>query len=206
MELNEIITRLRNQIGDTNLDEPNITNDELENILENASREYSRIKGYIAFTEIPYSNGENVYELPKDCYKVKSAVLINSKNRLNFIDNLNQIILEDEPYVESDMIKITYIKYFNPEEIDEREIDIFLILSEALCYKLMASKTAEYIKFSTGEKMMDESLISGKYLELYNSTFKVFRNKVVKAYGRRANNIKPNLNYDLPYPPRGETL
>lgn len=206
MEVAEISKRLRNQIGDNDLENPNITLDELDNIINNAAMEYSRIKGYLAFAEIPYNKNENVYIVPNDSYKVKSAILKNTNYKLKFIDNLNQIIIEDEPYVESDTIKLTYIKYFKPEEIDEREIDIYLILCESLCYKLMASKTAEYVKFSTGEKMMDESLISEKYLNLYKSTFKIFKNKVIKAYGRRFNNLKPNLDYDLPYPPLGERI
>lgn len=204
--LSELITELRNIIGDTNIIEPNISDSEMKTILNNSAREYSRIKNYISFTEIPYDKDANIYNMPRDSYKVKSVIIKEMPNlKLNFIDNLNQIILEDDLYVDSGTLKITYSRYFSPEEIDEKEIDLYLLFAEALCYKLMASKTADLIKFSSGEKMVDESGISKKYLELFQDTEKRFRKKVIKAYGRRANNIKENLDYSLPWPPKGET-
>jgi hypothetical protein len=69
----------------------------------------------------------------------------------------------------------------------------------------MASKTAELIKFSTGEKIVDESLISEKYLKLFKETEKVFKSRVIKAYGKRANSVLENLDYNLKYPTMGET-
>lgn len=205
MLLSELITEIRNVIGDTNTSDPNITDSELTTILNNSSKEYSRIKNYLKVTELTYYSGEEFYDLPEDAYKTKNVILKEQNLKLNFIDNLNQIILEDLPDVDSGTLKITYSKYFSPEEIDEREIDLYLLFAEALCYKIMASKTAELIKFSTGEKMVDESGLSEKYLELFEKTEKRFRNKVIKAYGKRANNLKPVLDYDMPWPPKGET-
>lgn len=203
MQFTDLLKEMRNQIGDNDPLEPNITDEELTRILNTSSSEYSRLKNYLKFFEIPYNPEENVYNLPLDSFKVKEVRLDGTK--INFIDNLNQIILYDSLYVDSGTLKITYSKYFKPEEIDEREIDIFLLYAEALCYKLMASKSAELIKFSTGEKTVDESGISKRYLELYKNANKDFKNRIVKAYGRRADNIKENLDYGLPYPTMGET-
>lgn len=203
--IEELIKELRNVIGDNNLEEPNITDSELTTILNNSAKEYSRIKDYIKIYETEFDKDEEFYDLPNDSYKVKKVAMKDLPNyKLNYIDNLDQIILESFPDVDSGTLRITYSKYFSPEEIDERELDLFLLFAEALCYKLMASKTAELIKFSTGEKMVDESLISKKYLELYQSTEKNFRKKAIKAYGKRANNLKPVMDYDLPYPMPGE--
>src|SRR5690606_12709479 len=116
------------------------------------SSEYSRIKNYLKIIKIPYDKEEEVYDLPKDCYKVKEVSIRNRSIR--FIDNMNQIILDQLPQVDGEELKITYSKYFLPEEVDEREIDLLLLYAEALCYKLMASKSADWIKFSTGEKIV----------------------------------------------------
>lgn len=205
MELNELVIQLRNVIGDNDPVEPNIADDELKQILNSSAREYSRLKSIVKIFETPFEKDEEFYDIPNNSYKVKSVVLKELPNfKINFIDNLNQIILENLPDVNEGTLKITYSQYFLPNEIDERELDIYLLFAESLCYKLMASKTADYIKFSTGEKMMDESLISKKYLDLYEKTVKIFKNKAVKAYGRRVNNLKPVLDYDMPYPPLGE--
>jgi hypothetical protein len=204
MLIQELILELRNVIGDNNLDEPNITDDELKTILRNAAAAYSRLKNVIKNVEISYDKTEDVYELPTDAYKTKKVVLKELGIFLNFTDNLTQIILETLPDADSGTLKITYSRYFSPEEVDERELDIYFICAEALCYKLMASKTADLIKFSTGEKIVDESLISEKYLKLYKETEKLFKSKVVKAYGKRYNNVLENLDYNLPYPPIGE--
>lgn len=201
--MHDLIKMLRDSIGDTDLNDPNITDDEMEIIIKKSASEYSRIKNHLKIIKIPYDKEEEIYDLPEDCYKVKEVSIKNKK--IQFIDNMSQIILEQLPQIDGVDIKITYSRYFQPTEIDERELDIFLLYAEALCYKLMASKTADLIKFSTGEKIIDESLISEKYLELFNSTVKQFRKRAIKAYGRRASNIKDNLDYDLPYPPIGET-
>jgi hypothetical protein len=205
MLIQELVLELRNVIGDNNLEEPNITDDELKTILRSASSMYSRIKNIVKSFEMPYDKTEEYYDLPIDSYKVKKVLLKELNLNLIFKDNLNQFILENLPDVDSGTLKITYSRYFSPEEIDERELDIYFLGCEALCYKLMASKTAELIKFSTGEKIIDESLISDKYLKLFKETEKVFKNKVIKAYGKRVNNVLENLDYDLPYPTLGET-
>lgn len=205
MLISQLITELRNIIGDNNLDEPNITDAELKTILNNAANVYSRIKNVIARTELPYDKTEDIYDMPADAYKTKSVVLKEQNYSINFTDNLYQIILNELPDVDLGTLKITYSKYFSPEDIDKREMDIYLIYAEALCYKLMASKTAELIKFSTGEKTVDESLISDKYLDLYKVTEKKFKQKAIKSFGKRVNNIMENLNYSLPYPTEGET-
>jgi hypothetical protein len=204
MLIQELVLELRNVIGDNNLDEPNITDDELKTILKNSAAVYSRIKNIVKVIEIPYDKTEEYYDLPVDCYKTKKVLLKELGIYLNFTDNLTQIILENLPDVDSGTLKITYSRYFSPEEIDEREHDLYFLYCEALCYKLMASKTAELIKFSTGEKIVDESLISEKYLKLFKETEKNFKKKIVKAYGKRANNMLENLDYDLPGPPIGE--
>jgi hypothetical protein len=205
MTMNELITELRNVIGDNNIEEPNITDSELTTILKSAASGYSRIKSIVKRVEIPYDKNEDIYDLPLDSYKVKSITLKEHNLNLNFINNMNQVILEDLPDVDLGTLKITYIQYFTPEEIDEREIDLYFIYAESLCYKHMASKSADWIKFSTGEKMVDESLVSKKYLELYEQTQKDFKRRVIKAYGRRANNVLVNLDYEFPYPTKGET-
>lgn len=204
MTIQELILELRNYIGDIS-DEPNITDNELKTILKNSAAVYSRIKNIIKFVEMPYDKTEEFYDLPIDCYKTKKVLLKEQNLELKFIDNLTQVILEDLPDVDSGTLKITYSRYFSPEEIDERELDLLFLYAEALCYKLMASKTAELIKFSTGEKIVDESLISEKYLKLFKETEKNFKRKIVKAYGKRANNMLENLDYPLPWPTMGET-
>lgn len=206
MLITDLIVKLRNQIGDNDPTDYRITDSEMTDILNNAASEYSRMKSYVKFYEVPYDNSVNVYSLPTDCFKVKSVQFKNyPSTKINFIDNLDQIILEDSFDVQSETLKITYFRFFSPEEIIDREVDVFLIYAEALCYKLLSAKTADLIKFSTGEKTVDESLISAKYLELYECTAKKFKHRMIKAYGRRANNPEDNLDYDLPYPPLGET-
>jgi hypothetical protein len=205
MIIQELVLQLRNVIGDTNIEEPNISDNELKTILSSSASVYSRLKNIIKYVEIPYDKTEEFYDLPTDAYKVKKVLLKGQNLTLRFIDNLTQIILEDLPDVDLETLKITYSRYFNPDEIDEREIDIYFLYCEALCYKLMASKTAELIKFSSGEKIIDESLISEKYLKLFKETEKTFKSKVIKAYGKRANNLLENLDYDLSWPPKGET-
>lgn len=204
MLISDLITQLRNTIGDNNPIEPNITDSELITILKNSALVYSRLKNVIKTEEIDYDKEEEFYDSPIDCYKVKSVKLLEQNLILNFIDNSNQFILEDFPDVNYGTLKVTYSRYFNPEEIDPREIDIYFLCAEAYCYKHMASKTAELIKFSTGEKIIDESLISKKYLDLYEIAEKSFRKKVVKAYGKRVNNVKIDLDYPLDYPTKGE--
>lgn len=194
----ELVQKLRLQIGDTDIEDPNITDEELEHILNNAAKEYSRVKGYIKSVEIPYDKTEDVYDSPIDSYRIKKVLLKGQNKLLNFEDNLNQFILNELIDVDLETLKITYVKYFKPEEVDEREMDIYFMLCEALCYKLMASKTAELIKFSTGEKMVDESLISEKYLDLYKATFKDFKKRLTRAYGKKADYVKENLDYLLP--------
>lgn len=205
MTLAELVLKLRNQVGDNHPTEPNITDTEMENIVNNTAAEYSRMKNYVKFAQIPYIGEENVYVTPLDMLRAKKVELIEPYFRFNFIDNLTEIILEDEIDVSSGTLKLTYVRYLKPEDIDERELDLFLMLGECMCFKLMASKTAELIKFSSGEKIVDESLVSKKYLELYEKSFKAFKKRAVKAYGRRVNNIKPDLDYRLPYPTEGET-
>lgn len=205
MVISELVTKLRNIVGDNNLEEPNITDAELKTILENSAAAYSRIKSVIEKIETPYDKNEEYYDLPDECYKVKSILIKELNLNLKFIDNMTQVILEELPDVDSMTLKITYSRYFKPEEIDIRDIDIYLLYAEGLCYKLMASKTADLIKFSTGEKIIDESGISKKYLELFELTEKSFRKKVIKAYGKRADNPRIDLDYALPYPTRGET-
>lgn len=204
MLIQELVLELRNIIGDSNLEEPNITDDELETILKSSAAVYSRIKGIIKYIEIPYDKTEEFYDLPLDSYKVKSVILKGQNLNIDFIDNLTQVILESLPDVDSDTLRITYSRYFKPDEIDEREHDLYFLYAEGLCYKLMASKTADLIKFSSGEKIIDESLISDKYLKLFKEVEKNFRKKVIKAYGKRANNFLENLDYHLHYPPIGE--
>jgi hypothetical protein len=204
MTMTDLITELRNLIGDTDIEEPNISDSELTTILKSAASGYSRIKSVIKKVEIPYIFGEEYYDLPIDSYKVKQVLLKEHNLDLRFIDNMNQVILEDLPDVNPGTLKITYSRYFTPEEIDEREHDIYFLYAESLCYKHMASKSADWIKFSTGEKMVDESLVSKKYLELFESAQKEFKRRAIKSYGRRVNNILVNLDYDLPYPAPGE--
>ena len=205
MLIQELIIELRNIIGDNNMEEPNILDSELMTILKNSALTYSRIKNIIKFTELPYDKTEDFYDVPIDSYKVKSVLLKELGINLKFIDNLTQIILEELPDVDSGTLKITYSRYFQPEEIDKREMDLYLLHAESLCYKLMASKTADLIKFSSGEKIIDESLISEKYLKLYKEAEKNFKKKIIRAYGKRANNLLENLDYDFPYPTMGET-
>jgi hypothetical protein len=205
MLIQELIRELRNLIGDNDLDDPNITDSELRTILNNSAAVYSRLKNIIKTFETPFIVGEEYYDIPADSIKVKSIVLKEQNLKLNFIDNLTQVILEDLPNVDSGTLKITYNRYFKPEEIDEREVDLYFLYAEGLCYKLMASKTAELIKFSTGEKIVDESLISDKYLKLFKQAESAFKKKFIKAYGKRANNLMENLDYCLPYPPLGES-
>jgi hypothetical protein len=204
--MQELITKFRNAIGDTDISEPNITDSEIKVLLENAANGYSRVKNIIKRVEMPYISGEDMYELPSDAYKTKSIMFKEHENYLKFYDNLHQVILEELPDVDSGTLVVTYSRYFSPEEIDSRELDLYFLLAEAFAYKLMASKTADLIKFSTGEKIVDESLISGKYLKLFESTQKEFKRKAIKSYGKRINNILENLNYDLPSPPEGEIL
>jgi hypothetical protein len=205
MKIYELITQLRDIIGDNDTLEPNISDNELKTILKNSANVYSRLKNIIKKIEIPYNKTEDTYDLPLDSYKTKSVLLKELNLNLNFIDNLTQVILEDLPDVDSGTLKITYSRYFQPDEIDERELDLYFLYAECLCYKLMASKTAELIKFSSGEKIVDESLISDKYLKLFKETEKNFKKKIIKAYGRKADNLLENLDYDLPYPTLGET-
>lgn len=205
MLLSDLVKQLRNVIGDNNLDEPNITDAELTTIITNAALGYSRIKGIVKSFEVAYDKTEEYYDMPDDSYRAKTVLLKELNYNLKFRDNLIQIILEELPDVDSGTLKITYSRYFQPDEIDDRELDIFFLYAEALCFKLMASKTAELIKFSTGEKIIDESLISDKYFKLYKEAEKNFRKKAVKAYGKRVNNILENLDYNLPYPTLGET-
>lgn len=204
MLMQDLILELRNIIGDTDTVEPNITDSEMKTILNSSANVYSRIKNIISRIEMPYDKTEDIYDLPSDAYKTKSVVLKGQNYSLSFTDNLHQIILNELPDVDSETLKITYSRYFSPEEIDQRELDIYFIYAEALCYKLMASKTADLIKFSTGEKTVDESGISEKYLDLYKFTEKKFKQKAIKSFGKRVNNIMENLNYDLPYPVEGE--
>lgn len=208
MEINELIDRLRHQIGDIDLENPNITDEELERILEDSAAEYSRLKAYIKFDETQtYDPNNNVYNAPEDSIKIKNVVLKSNPNySFDFIDNLDQIILNNQFNVDSDQLKITYIRFFKPSDIDLREIDLYLMYAEALCYKLMASKTAELIKFSTGEKMFDESLVSDKFRKLYEDAVKQFKKVAIKSYGKRANYVNFNFDYNLPYPPKGEEL
>lgn len=206
MEELELLTRLRNQIGDTDLLDPNITDEEMIRILEDSSAEYSRLKSYVKFLEVPYDKTINVYSLPEDTLKVKSVKLKQYNFNFIFIDNLDQVILENEVNVDSGVLQIAYIRYFAPSEVDSREIDLYFLYAEGLCYKLMASKTADLIKFNTGEKMVDESGLSAKYLELAKASEHKFRKRAIKAYGRRMNNTKPDLNYNFPYPIEGEEL
>lgn len=200
-----LLGKLRLQIGDLDVNEPNISDDELIQILENAAREYSRIKNFMTSTEIPYDKTDDFYNMPLDCYKVKKVLLKGQNLNLKFKNNLTQFILEELIDVDLETLKITYVKYFEPTEIDERELDIYFHLCEALCFKLMSVKSAELIKFSTGEKMFDESLISEKYLDLYKQAFKDFKRKVNKAYGKKVDYPKENLDYLLPRP-LGEEL
>jgi hypothetical protein len=202
----DLINRLRNQIGDTHATEPNITDEEIKRILEDAASEYSRLKNYISFIDIPYSNEENVYDLPEDSLIVKNVKIKHNNLKIDFIDNLDQLVLENELNIEYGVLTVTYIKHFKPSDIDSREINLYFLYAEALCYKLMASKTADFIKFNTGEKMVDESGISKKYLELYEAAEKSFRKRAIRAYGRRMNNAKPKLNYPLPWPIEGEDI
>lgn len=204
MLMEEILKEMRNQIGDTDLEEPNITDDELTVLLKNAAKEYSRMKNYLKRIEIEYKPDEDMYDIPTDCYKIKSVILKSQKKEIKFIDNLTQIIIENHFNVKQDTLVITYSRYFSPEEIDEREMDLFFLLCEAYCYRLMASKTADLIKFATGEKMVDETQISKNYLKLYDKLTSEFKSKIIKAYGRRADNPNVNLDYDLPYPVLGE--
>lgn len=206
MDMAELINRLRNQIGDTHATEPNITDKEMERILEDAASEYSRLKNYISFVDIPFSNDENIYDLPEDSLIVKNVKMKHNNLKIDFIDNLDQLVLENEPNVESGVLQVTYIKHFKPSDINSREIDLYFLYAEALCYKLMASKTADFIKFNTGEKMVDESGISKKYLELYQAAENKFRKRAIRAYGRRMNNKKPELDYRLPWPIEGEDI
>jgi hypothetical protein len=204
--LADIKTRLRSQIGDTDLTNPNITDDEITTILSSSASEYSRIKTYLKVdSTIMYIKDTDFYTLPTDSYKVKKVELLDAGYIFRFTDNIDQVILLNHYDVEPDHLKITYSRYFLPTEILDKELDLYLLYAEALCYKLMASKTAELIKFSTGEKSVDEGGLSGKYLELYANTEKTFRKKAIKAYGSRANYPKENLNYNLDYPPEGET-
>lgn len=209
MEVSDLIIRLRHQIGDIDLSNPNITDDELERILEDSAAEYSRLKSYVKIDETQnYDSSTIIYNTPTDCLKVKSVSLKNQPMySFNFIDNLDQIILNSTYYdVQPDVLRITYVRFFKPEDIDSREIDLFLMYAEALCYKLMASKTAELIKFSTGEKMFDETLVSDKFRKLFEDAVKQFKRIAVKAYGRRAEYMQFNFDYDLDYPPKGEEL
>jgi hypothetical protein len=206
MEELALLTRLRSQIGDTDLLDPNITDEEMKRILEDSAAEYSRIKSYVKFLEIPYDKSISVYSLPLDSLKVKYVKLKPFNFNFVFIDNLDQVILENEVDVDAGVLQIAYIRYFAPSEIDSREIDIYFLYAEGLCYKLMASKTADLIKFNTGEKMIDESGLSAKYLELAHCSEAKFRKRAIKAYGRRMNNTKPDLNYDFPYPIEGEEI
>jgi hypothetical protein len=205
MLIQEMVLELRTFIGDINTEDPNISDDELKTILKSSARNYSRMKNIKKIFETPFIIGEEYYDVPIDSVKVNSVVLKEQNLNINFIDNLTQVILENISYVNSGTLRITYSQYFKPEEVDERELDLLYLYAEGLCYKLMAAKTADLIKFSTGEKIIDESLISEKYLKLFKETEKAFKKKVVKAYGRRANNLLENLNYDLPWPPMGET-
>src|SRR4051794_16862424 len=127
MLIQELVLELRNVIGDNNLEEPNITDDELKTILRNASSMYSRIKNIVKSFEIPYDKTEEYYDLPIDSYKVKKVLLKELNLNLIFKDNLNQFILENLPDVDSGTLKITYSRYFSPEEIDERELDIYFL-------------------------------------------------------------------------------
>jgi hypothetical protein len=205
MLVTELITDLRKLIGDNHPDEPNISDAELTTILKTSANVYSRVKNIIKTETIPYDKTEEYYDSPIDCYRVKSVKLIEQDLEINFIDNSIQFILEELPDVDSGTLKVTYSRYFKPEEIDERELDLYFLCAEAYCYKHMASKTAELIKFSTGEKIVDESGISKKYLELYEIAEKNFKKKVVRAYGKRVNNEMIDLDYYLPYPTLGET-
>lgn len=206
MTIEELIARLRTQIGDNHPTEPNITDTELTRIIEDSATEYSRIKGFINFYEIIYTNDINIYNLPQDSLKVKSVKLKETGEYLSFIDNLDQIILETEPSVTSGTIIVTYIVNYLPSDINSKDISLCFLYAEALCYKLMASKSADFIKFSTGEKMVDESGISKKYLELFKSAEKEFKKKAIRAFGKRMSDNKPDLNYKLPYPIEGEEL
>lgn len=205
MLVTELITDLRKLIGDNHPTEPNISDGELTTILNTSALVYSRVKNIIKTAIIPYDKTEEYYDSPADCYRVKTVKLIEQDLEINFIDNSIQFILDELPDVDYGTLKVTYSRYFKPEEIDEREIDLYFLCAEAYCYKHMASKTAELIKFSTGEKIVDESGISKKYLELYEIAEKNFKKKVVRAYGKRVNNYMINLDYPLPYPTLGET-
>jgi hypothetical protein len=205
----EIITRLRSQIGDTDPTSYHITDSEMTTILTNSSNEYSRIKSYIALDETQIydqTKDPQIYSLPANVLKVKSIYLKIHKWPLSFIDNFDQVILTSILDVDPETMVITYSRYFDPTEIVDKEMDMYLIYAEALCYKLLSTKTVELIKFSTGEKHIDESTISAKYLKLYEATDKIFRSKMIKAYGRRAEYPKDNFDYVLPYPPEGEAL
>lgn len=204
MLISQLVTELRNIVGDNNLEEPNITDAEMKTILDNAAHAYSRMKSIVEIFELPYDKTNEFYDLPDDCYKVKKVLIKELNYELKFINNMTQFILEELPDVDSMTLKITYSRYFQPEMIDNRDKDIYLLYAEGLCYKLMASKTADLIKFSTGEKIVDESGISKKYLELFELTEKRFRKLAIKAYGIRANNAKIDLDYNLPYPTIGE--
>lgn len=203
--LNDLIITLRNQIGDNDPLDQNITDDEISVILNNAANEYSRIKSYIKIDETQvYDKNTLIYALPNDCYKVKSVEITGSKYSLSFIDNTDQIYLRNSPDIEPTALKITYTRYFLPEEVIQREVDLYLLYAEALCYKLLSIKTAALFKFTTGEKVIDEDNISKKYLQLYQVASKNFRDRVIKAYGARVNNLKENMDYPLPYPIEGE--
>lgn len=205
MVIADLITRLRSQIGDEDATDYNITDIQLDTILKNAASEYSRIKSYLKIDATQtYDKATQIYPLPADSYKVKEVLLKTANLYLKFIDNLDQIILLNLPDVQPEILNITYSRYFSPEEIIDREIDLYLLYAEALCYKLMATKSADLIKFSTGEKMVDESGLSEKYMSLYECTEMKFRNRAIKAYGTRANYPRENYNYTLPYPPEGE--
>jgi hypothetical protein len=205
----ELTTRLRSQIGDTDPTEYHITDDEISTILTSSASEYSRIKSYIMIDETQtYDKDKDpqVYPLPDDVLKVKGIYLKIHKYPINFIDNSDQIIVLSSLDVIPETMVITYSRYFQPTEIFDKEIDMYLMYAEALCYKLLAGKTADLIKFSTGEKSIDESTISDKYLKLYKSAEQSFRARIIKAYGKRAEYANDNFNYPLPWPPEGETL
>lgn len=202
--IDDLISMLRDQIGDNDLEDPNITNSEMERILSSSATEYSKLRRYIKIKSVPYEPNSRIINTPEDCYKVLDVKL--GTLAIDFIDNIDQIILEKDYDIKDENLNITYSKYFNPEDIPKREINIFLMHAEALCYKLMASKTAEGIKFSTGEKMVDESGLSEKYLDLYKSSVKSFRKMVIKAYGKKGDHPKENLDFNLPFPVKGENI
>lgn len=216
MVIQDLILNMRNYLGDNNFDDPNITDSEYELIIKNSAAVYSRMKGLVKTITVNYDDTTPYYDIPTDSYRVISVVLKShdtnfdfSRNinmPLRFEDNFTQIILNDLPDAENMTLTldITYSYYLKAEDIDEREIDLVYLYAECLCYKLMASKTADLIKFSSGEKIIDESLISDKYLKLFKETEKNFRKKMIKSYGKRANNMLENLDYNLRYPPIGE--